>query len=142
MPTKTSELTKEQIKHLDYIQNAITRMNSNSFQMKSWMLLIVTALLGSYANTGNRNFVLLALLPTAMFWFLDTYYLQQERKFRGIYNDVTGVSESPKEVKLFAMPTHLYEGEKYAFMDVFLSRTILPLYALMIGILVVIYIFM
>jgi hypothetical protein len=129
----------EQMKHLDFIQDAITRMNSNSFQMKSWMLVLVTALLGSFANTGNKNFVLLALLPTLIFWGLDTYYLQLERKFRGIYNDVTGLSKEPKEIKLFAMPINLYEGGKYSFGDVFLSVTILPLYLLVIGILLLIF---
>ena len=97
-PTK-SQFTDEQIKHLEFIQDAISRMNSNSFQMKSWVLVIVTALLGSFANTGNKNFVLLAIFPTIIFWFLDTYYLQLERKFRGVYNDVAGISENPKSVK-------------------------------------------
>ncbi len=129
----------EQIKHLEFIQDAITRMNSNSFQMKSWMLVLVTALLGSFANTGNKNFVLLALLPTLIFWGLDTYYLQLERKFRGVYNDVTGISKEPKDIKLFAMPINLYEGGKYSFGDVFLSVTILPLYLLVIGILLLIF---
>jgi len=129
----------EQIKHLEFIQDAITRMNSNSFQMKSWMLILVTALLGSFANTGNKNFVLLALLPTLIFWGLDAYYLQLERKFRGIYNDVTGISKEPKDIKLFAMPINLYEGGKYSFGDVFLSVTILPLYLLVIGILLLIF---
>jgi len=137
--TKT-EFSNNQIKHLELIQDAITRMNSNSFQMKSWMLVLVTALLGSFANTGNQNFILLALLPTVIFWGLDSYYLQLERKFRGIYNDVAGLSKEPKEVKLFAMPIQLYEGGKYSFMDVFLSITILPLYLLIIVILLAIYI--
>jgi hypothetical protein len=136
--TKTGFST-DQIKHLEFIQDAITRMNSNSFQMKSWMLVLVTALLGSFANTGNQSFILLALLPTVIFWGLDTYYLQQERKFRGIYNDVTGLSKEPKEIKPFAMPINLYEGGKYSFMDVFLSITILPLYLLIIVILLAIY---
>lgn len=138
----TEQFSAERIKHLEFIQDAITRMNANSFQMKSWMLVIVTALLGSYANTKNHNFVLLAILPTLIFWVLDTYYLQQERKFRGIYNDVAGISEKPSEIKLFAMPINLYTDEKYSFINVLLSVTILPLYTLMLIILVVIYIVM
>lgn len=133
------ELSPNQIKHLEFIQDAVSRMNSNSFQMKSWMLVIATALLGSFANTGNQNFILLALLPTVIFWGLDSYYLQQERKFRGIYNDVAGLSKEPKEVKPFAMPINLYEDGKYSFWDVFLSVTTLPLYFLVIAILLAIY---
>ena len=60
-------LSENKIKHLDFVQSNIFRMNSKSFQMKSWMLVIVTALLGSFANTQNHNFILLALLPTLIF---------------------------------------------------------------------------
>lgn len=140
-PTK-SQFTDEQIKHLEFIQDAISRMNSNSFQMKSWVLVIVTALLGSFANTGNKNFVLLAIFPTIIFWFLDTYYLQLERKFRGVYNDVAGISENPKSVKLFAMPIHLYNEKSHSFWDVFGSFTIMALYLTIIAILLAIYFFM
>ena len=141
---KTVEETfsENKVKHLDFIQSNIARMNSNSFQMKSWMLIIVTALLGSFANTQNHNFVLLALLPTIIFWGLDSYYLQLERKFRGIYNDVAGLSKEPKDIKLFSMPTNLYEGGNYSYIDVLLSLTTLPLYLLIITVLLAIYYFL
>jgi len=141
---KTIEETfsENKVKHLEFIQNNIARMNSNSFRMKSWMLVIVTALLGSFANTQNHNFILLALLPAFTFWGLDAYYLQLERKFRGIYNDVAGISKDPKEIKPFSMPTNLYEGGKYSYTDVLLSVTTLPLYLLIIVALLVIYYFL
>lgn len=136
------ELSPNQIKHLEFVQGNVIRFNSNSFQMRSWMLVVVTALLGSFANTGNQNFIVLALLPTIIFWVLDSYYLQLERKFRGIYNDVAGLSKEPKEVKPFAMPINQYTEDKYSFWDVFLSPTILPLYLLIIVVLLAIYFFM
>ncbi len=133
------KISAEEIKHLEFIQASISRMNSNAFQMRTWMLVLVTALLGSYANTGNRNFALLALLPTVIFWFSDAYFLQLERKFRGVYNDVAGISENPKVIKPFAMPLNLYTGGKYSFWDVFFSISMLPFYALVIVVLVVVY---
>jgi len=139
MPTKKAEFTDHQIKHLEFIQGVITRMNNNSFQMKGWMVAIVSALLAVYASTQNHYFVLVAILPTIIFWFLDTYYLQQERKFRGLYNDVAGISENPQEIKLFAMRPDLYEGGKYSFWDVFGSITIVLVYLPVIVILVGIY---
>ena len=140
--TVEETISENKVKHLDFIQSNIARMNSNSFQMKSWMLIIVTALLGSFANTQNHNFVLLALLPTVIFWGLDSYYLQLERKFRGIYNDVAGLSKEPKDIKLFSMPTNLYEGGNYSYIDVLLSLTTLPLYLLIITVLLAIYYFL
>ncbi len=139
---KKAELSDHEIKHLEFIQGAIGRMGANSFQMKSWMLVVVTALLGSYANTGSKNFALLAVFPTFIFWCLDTYYLQQERKFRGIYNDVAGISEHPQAVRPFEMPIHLYNEKKHLFWDVFGSFTIVLLYGSIIAVLLVIYFFL
>ena len=132
-------MTEEKIKHLEFIQDVITRMNSNSFQMKGWMVAIVSALLAVFASTQNHRFVLVAILPAVIFWFLDTYYLWQERKFRGVYNDVAGISDQPKDIKLFAMPVNLYSGGKYSYWNVFFSVTICALYVPVIVILLGIY---
>ena len=134
-------MSTEQIKHLEFIQGVITRMNSNSFQMKGWMVVIVSALLAIYADNQKELYPLIAVLPAVIFWFLDTYYLWQERKFRGVYNDVAGISENPKEIKLFAMPVNLYTGGKYSYWNVFRSVTIWPVYLPVILILASIYFF-
>ena len=76
------------IKHLEFIQATITRMNQNSVQIKGWMITIVYAILALYAISVKKIYIIIAIVPTVVFWFLDTYYLQQERKFRAIYNDV------------------------------------------------------
>ena len=78
--------------HLEFIQNVITRMNSNSFQIKGFAVLIVTALLGVYATNKNDLFIFIGVLPTLVSWFMDAYYLKMERQFRGLYNDVIGVA--------------------------------------------------
>jgi len=128
----------EEIKHLEFIQNVVTRMNSNSFQMKGWMVAIASALLAIYASTQNNRFVLVAIVPTIIFWFLDTYYLWQERKFRGVYNDVAGITNINK-IALFAMRPDLYTGGKYFYFNVFFSVTIVWVYLPVIGILLGIY---
>jgi hypothetical protein len=114
-------------------------MGSNSFQMKGWMMAIVSALLAIYSSTSNKTFLLVAVFPAFFFWGLDTYYLQQERKFRGIYNDVAGLSKQPKEVRLFEMPIQNYTEDKYSFWNVFFSNTLLLLYLPVISLLVLIY---
>jgi hypothetical protein len=125
------------IKHLEFIQNAITRMGVNSFQMKGWAVTVFSALLALFAASGGEIVIYLfvAIIPTALFWFLDTYYLQQERKFRGVYNDVAGITpdECRQEVKLFDMPLKNYEGGGYTFWSAFRSRTICPLYSILIA---------
>jgi hypothetical protein len=128
-------MSNEKLKHLEFIQNVITRMNTNSFQIKGWSIVIVSALLAIYASTKNNYFLLVAVLPTLIFWFLDAYYLNQERKFRGLYNDVAGVTDEPKEIKPFAMRPDLYTKGKYSYWNVFWSTTIWKLYLTIIIIL-------
>ncbi|MBF0473293.1 MAG: hypothetical protein HQK91_13705 [Nitrospirae bacterium] len=121
-------MDENNLKHLEFIQNVITRMNGNSFQIKGWTVTIVSAVLALYASTKNINFILLGIFPTIIFWFLDTYYLTQERKFRGLYKDVAKVSQNSKEIKPFEMRPDLYKGGKYSYFIVFISRTIWTLY--------------
>lgn len=131
MATETevqNKFTDHQIKHLEFIQGVINRMGSNSFQMKGWMITIVSALLAIYAENNNMLYPLFGLLPTAIFWGLDAYYLQQERMFRGLYNNVAGISTPSREIMPFEMPLNLYKGGKYSYFNVFKSVSILPLY--------------
>lgn len=128
-------MSPEKIKHLEFIQNVITRMNTNSFQIKGWCIVIASALLTIFASTKDNYFLIVAVFPTLIFWFLDAYYLNQERKFRGLYNDIAGVTDEPKKIKLFAMRPYLYVGGKYSYWSSFFSRTILTMYLSIIVIL-------
>lgn len=103
-------------------------MNSNSFQIKGWSITIASALLAIYATTKYEYLLVVGCLPTAMFWILDAYYLQQERKFRGIYNDVAGISAQPRETILFELRPDLYIDGKYTLRSSFTSITIINLY--------------
>lgn len=124
------------ITHLQIIQTNIARMNQCSFQMKGWMVTIVSAMLALFAASkngqpeGNSIYLFSAIVPTAIFWFLDSYYLQQERKFRGIYNNVAGLSKDDDkfEVQMFEMPLNKYQGGKYSFCNVLFSKTEVLLY--------------
>ena len=122
-------MNTEKMKYIEFIQNIITRMNNNSFQIKNWTVAIVTAMLAVYASTQKSIFLIFAIFPTIIFWTLDTYYLMMERKFRGLYDDVAGVSQNPPtDIKLFDMSTSRYKEGKYSFWNVFFSGTILKLY--------------
>lgn len=120
--------------HREFIQLTITRMNTNSFQIKSLAITIVAAFLGIYASNPKTLFLIIPVPIVFLFWFLDAYYLQLERKFRGIYNDVCNITpEAEKKTKkTFLMDTSLYQGGDYSFFNVFKSSTILPLYFIII----------
>ena len=84
--------------HLSFIQGVITRMNSNSFSMKGWMVAIVSALSAVYASNSQANdaylYVIVAIIADILFLFLDAYYLKMEKEYRNLYNKV---SEHPDE---------------------------------------------
>ena len=48
--------------------------------------------LGARSDLGNAT-ALVVLLPVAMFWALDSYFLLQERRFRRVYDHVRALPE-------------------------------------------------
>jgi hypothetical protein len=124
-----SKLEKK-MQHREFVQNVITRMNTNSFQIKGLAITIVSAFLAIYAAEKKLLFIIIPVPFIIVFWFLDTYYLQQERKFRGIYNDICGLNPNPITTKTYQINPHLYCGGKYNFWNVLFSVTIYPIYLL------------
>lgn len=82
--------------HLSFIQGVITRMNSNSFSMKGWMVAIVSALCAVYASNSQTEaayvYIIAAIIADVLFCFLDAYYLKMEKEYRELY---TKVIENP-----------------------------------------------
>jgi len=126
-------MEEDKRKHLEFIQNIITRMNANSFAIKNWTIVVITALIYLYVQSTDKKsiYIIVAIMPTILFWFLDSYYLWMETKYRMMYDDIVknGYNE---EFKPYTMPFKQY---KYSFFKVFISKTILPLYlTLLLGI--------
>ena len=71
--------------HLSILQGIITRMAENSRSCKLWCVTLVAAVLVLVARTGEPQHALIALAPTTLFLFLDTYYLALENAFRASY---------------------------------------------------------
>ena len=80
-------------KHLEMIQGVINRLASNSFSIKQWTVMLVSALLVLVAREGSVP-IWVALVPVIAFWGLDGYFLRQERRFRNLYMDVCETEES------------------------------------------------
>ena len=68
-------------KHLEITQSVISRMAENSRSCKVWCVTLVAATLVLVARTGEPRHALIALIPTLLFLFLDSYYLALERAF-------------------------------------------------------------
>lgn len=125
-------MDNDRIKHLEFIQGVITRLNTNSFQVKGWAVTIIVGVLALFASTKKIDFILIGVFPTLLFWIMDAYCLSQERKFRGLYNDVAEISDTHLKVKPFNMNTRNYKGGIYSLWNVFWTKTIWIIYLLLI----------
>jgi hypothetical protein len=82
-----SGLGADRIKHLEFIQAVVTRLGTNSFLIKGWVLTIAAAFFAVLAKDPNAAIAAVGLIPLLAFWFLDGYFLWQERLFRRLYDD-------------------------------------------------------
>ena len=124
-------MNEVKIKHLEFVQNIITRMNTNSFQIKTFTVTVLSVLLAIYVTNKNDFLLLIPICTTILFWFLDTFYLQQERKFRGVYNSIIRKDSSIK-INDFELPINKFVGGQFNYWNVFFSKTILCFYGLII----------
>lgn len=107
-------MTEEKRQHLEFIQNVVNRLSTNSIQLKAITITLTAGLLAVYSTTPKIFLIIVAAVQVLFFWLLDSYYLQQERKFKGIYNDASGVTAN-FQIKDYEMPTDKYIKGKYRF---------------------------
>lgn len=114
------------IKFLEIIQNLITRMSTNSFMLKGWAVTLVAGTFALSNMESNNLFFLIAYVPIILFWFLDAYYLQLERKYRKLYNDTLEKPCDEVDFKILVLPSK-FEDKTY-FCQSLLSRTEIGFY--------------
>ena len=121
------------LKHLEFIQNAINRMANNSFIIKGWCITLAVALIALLEKKDiNKCYIVFSFLPLLFFWFLDAFYLKTERQYRRLYTDIS--KKGKKEID-FSMDITPY---KECYGEALFSRTLLPFYLPLIGIVLVI----
>jgi hypothetical protein len=110
MPEK-EQIEKFFVEELKIIQDIIKRMAFNSFMLKGWAVTLVVATL---LLKGDKYQVLIAFIPLVIFWFLDAYFLQQERLYRELYKWVVANRLNSEE--------HLFDMNAYRFKDMVQSK--------------------
>lgn len=119
---------EKKLKHLELIQNIITRMANNSFLLKGWNLTLLAALIGLNKENGlDGKVVFICFILILVFWILDSYYLSQERIFRARYEEVRVKLEEEID---FSMKLESVENNNTNWFIVFWS---MPLSILYIG---------
>ena len=114
-------------------------MWTNSFTIKGWavMLVVWVIALDKFNQDNYLGLLAMALVAILILWWLDSYFLQQERLYRKLYKWVIDNRETSDQYLFDMNPERLFRKED-CIVFVFFSKTIRPMYFLL-SIFVVIY---
>ncbi len=117
-------------KELDMIQNVINRMASNSFQVRAWMIGIISFIVAFERAKlfTDPQLLFILLIPIAVFWYLDGFFLQAERKFRKMYETVVKLRREGDLTGLYELNPNRYNEQVDSILKIMFSKTLLPLY--------------
>jgi len=96
-------------KEIDLIQGCITRMANNSFLLKGWAISIIAVVL-ALADKALEPILISAvvMIPLFSFWYLDAFFLRNERMYRKMYEWVI-------EKRCAGDNSHLYDLNPHRF---------------------------
>ena len=114
------ELKEFMLKEIEIIQGIIKRMAFNSFVIKGWTITLVAVTL---LLKGGKYQVFIAFIPLFVFWFLDAYFLWQERLYRRLYNWVIENRLKTSEY-LFNMNAYRFKDEEQSKLRIMFSITL------------------
>lgn len=127
------DLEEKKIKYLEFIENAISRMNTNSMQLKTWCVALVSAF-AVLSVEREFSYGYLFCVPVLVLWILDSKYLWQERKYRKLYDKIKDELNGKEEkVDLFVMDIKSMKEENVCFCKIFFSWSECVFYIVMLG---------
>lgn len=104
-------------KHLEFISSAIGRMAASSAAAKGWSVTLAGAAFGVALVRDSWPFFALGMLVLVAFAILDSRYLENERRARGVYDavadDNTVVPLSMRGLATAASPSRWWWPKKY-----------------------------
>ena len=103
-------------KELDLIQGVISRMANNSFLTRGWAMTLVSALIAFgkdaiFTKVNGIYYLLMMIVILVPFWWLDSFYLYQERVYRKIYRKVINDPEAIHRLRYDLNPGELKDNE-------------------------------
>ena len=122
-------IEEAKIRYLEMIQGIINRMAGNSFALKGWAVTLISGIFVLAGKVTDKMYFLVAYIPVVVFWFLDAYYLLQERLYRALYEKVRRINNE-KDIDFSLKATsNEFESDKNCFCSCLFSKTILGFYA-------------
>ncbi|GAB4429862.1 MAG: hypothetical protein OHK0039_48530 [Bacteroidia bacterium] len=131
-------------KELGLIQDVIKRMAANSFQVKAWLAGIIT-LLAAFEREKlftDLRLMLVLLIPICVFRYLDAFFLQTERKYRSLYNEVIARRRTGDLGDLYDLNPHRFNAQTPSIARIMRSKTLWPFYLIPVLLLLVAVVYM
>lgn len=122
-------MSEKKLKHLEFIHNTINRMSTNSFIVKGWTITLISALFVLAQKDSNTSYAILTYIAVPIFWYLNAFFLLQERRYRSLYDDVRLKDENSID---FSMDAKNYNTGKNTIIECLKANTIWPIYCLML----------
>src|SRR5690606_19628921 len=96
-----------------------------SFIIKGWSITLTSALFALAAKDSDQKYVIITYFSILFFWLLNSFFLQFERQFRCLYNDVRTKAEDSID---FSMDISSFNDEKETFCSAFFSKSLMLFY--------------
>ncbi len=120
---------ENKLKHLEFIQSTISRMNNNSFLIKGWLVTLTAAIFVLSTKDSNTIFLWVCPAITILFWTLDAFFISNERMYRTLYNVVRTKQEEDID---FDMNVSDYQVNENRFFRSFFLFTLLLFYPMVL----------
>ena len=132
-------------KEISLIQEIIKRLAGNSFIVKGWSLsinAIIIALLNEKLFEINIIlYLVIFMLPIISFWYLDGYYLRQERLYRKLYSWIVKNRNEGNNELPYDLNANRFSKDTPVILSTMLSKTLLPFYSIPVLLLICLFIY-
>jgi hypothetical protein len=88
MTISADKLAELRTKHLEMLQVVVGRMATYGATLKNYCITITTAVCGLAVTLQRPAAALVGLVPIAICAILDARYLQNERRFRALFDQI------------------------------------------------------
>lgn len=134
-------MDENKLKHLEFIQTVISRMNSNSFLVKGWSVTLIAAIFALAAKEADHAYAIVVYFPIVAFWGLDGFFISQERRYRHLYKEVRKKTDSTID---FDMSTDKFcntlddNGKSSHWWPCVWSKTLIPFHGTLLAVTIIV----
>lgn len=127
MNLTTKVMEDRKLKHLEFIQQVISRMAGNLFYLRGWVITLIAGVLVllTQKDIGYFPFAFLILI-IVIFWGYDAHFLALERKYRCLYDKVRKMDEKDIDFSMSTDEFDVFKNNSIFFCAI--SKTLMFFY--------------